>query len=247
MNNVNKLTQFIIKKWKIFTALVIILLAGMSYVAFSVVYWRDVDKTTAQAKKLTDDTLIMFQSSSLNTDSIKEIYQKLESVDDSCSSDILSWQANLIDDKKTSLNNCNNATDKVKQQKESVAKLLSHIEKESKVADIITQANNKLKDIKTTDYGQYKNIWQEVVNSVREVGSEDGFTVTNSITEKSQQLISAYDKLESADKAQNRKEYDTAMGEVDQLYGEIIGLQVQATDEYNKKIDSLIESYKSNQ
>ena len=244
MKFLDNVTDFIIKRRYMLAVLAALLLALMTYMAASTVYWRELSSTTNNAKNATKDTLVMLQAADLNTDSIYELNNTLNEVGMCGNNLAITWQANLSPDKKAAYDECKSAADEANRQKIAINDIVSQLSIDTKLADIITNTSNQLKNVKSSEYDKCKQIWQQVINDINNDPELNQIVVAKNIAEKSQLMITAYDKLAQADQSQDRRAYDIAISEVGQIYGEVISLQTQAAEEYNQKAANLVNSYK---
>lgn len=213
------------------------------YSGLSVVSWREAEISREKAQRASQGIITALQAGGIKPDRLLELRTEAKkAASTSCYPGFLvAWQQVLFASKKDALQQCDATKAVLQQQAAALEELARHLEGEMSLGSIMAQLAKGLQSVDAQTTATRKKLWQQAANQLAKSSADA--SLRDKLIARVREVITALDALEAANTAQDVTKFDEASLKVQQAYSAVVGVQNQAVELYQKKLDTLIKAY----
>lgn len=152
------------------------------------------------------------------------------------------WQAGAKPLRET-IKSCEASQEELAAVYQSLEALKARLADEKSLTDILDETYIKLEKTDKNDYVKLRALWSDAGTKIESTSVHASLTQTKKQLQAAiKEIQDALTKLEEANKAESRADFDAATEEVTKAYGKIAGVQAASTESYRELIEGVVDS-----
>lgn len=230
------------KEYAIITVALAVICAAV-YVFLSVRHWQQLETRTNHVESVYAEQMSVVHNDTTTADKLRQTQTALSMHnDDLCTSTWwLHWQTSLVDSLGTLTDKCLQNTEHSQNLHRQLSTLNSLLEDEQKIIAIVAPLKSvDTKEIAAKDWSKQQakvKVAQQEVSAL-DIGG-DYEAVAQKLTKQLGAMQTVWDKVQAANKKENRAAYETAVKELQAAYDELSEVAVMSDKLLSKQLQAL--------
>ncbi len=235
------------KRTVLLAAGVIVLLIAVFIVYHFYAWNRYVDDTQAEYDQTRVTANELLDQDEPTLDTLRQLETTLQNQADTHCEDaplLSSWRAAVDQSARQVMDDCEAAADSLETAAQAATELRHRIEAEQHITQIVNDANQQLKKAKAGDYAAQKKVWTTARSAITDQSEElDSYQAeADALTEVITNIITRYDGLVAANKAEKRPGFDDATVELRKAYEQLETVAESSRESYAPLANALADA-----
>lgn len=221
-------------------AVLLLILSGV-YVWYSINTWGNLASDAQSERKIIRSKLMNIHSQDQPLESIRTLAESVHAdTKHLCDvSSLVSWHRHSFDAAKVAHKECVTHQRKIGAVGESLRDITYRIDRELAFDAHVASHQGKLNKTDASDYALHKKTWQEFIDQTQKLKVDSSLEAAKKAAISSSTfIVTSYDQLIAADKAEKRAEFDAAAADVQKGFSMLGEIQNLSVESYAKLVDT---------
>lgn len=219
----------------------LLLILGGTYVWYSINTWGNLVSDAQSERKIIRSKLMNIHSQGQPLESIKALAESVHAdAKHLCDvSSLVSWHQHSFNAAKVAHKECVTHQRKISAVGESLHDITYRIDRELAFDAHLALHQGKLNKTEASDYALHKKTWQKFIDQTQKLKVDSSLEASKKAAISSSTfIVTSYDQLIAADKAEKRAEFDAAAADVQKGFSMLGEIQNLSVESYAKLVDT---------